>query len=238
MNTLEQLKKEMDSLATPERAAASKRFFKTGKGQYAEGDEFIGINLPDQRKVAKRYSTELRLDDLETLLQSKVHEHRLTALIMMVLQFNKAKNAETKKTIIDVYLANLAGVNNWNLVDTSAYSLLGAYLLDQPKTLLYDLANSGDLWKQRIAIIATLHFIKQNRFNDTLAIAEILLQHPHDLIHKATGWMLREVGERNLDVELNFLKQHYRKMPRTMLRYAIEKLEPQLKNSFMKGSIN
>lgn len=178
----------------------------------------IGISLTEQQKLAVRYYKIIYVKDLVSLLQSKVHELRLTALLIMVLQFNKAKTVEGKENIFAVYLINIAGVNNWDLVDTSASSVLGAYLFHQPETLLYDFVLSGHLWKQRIAIIATLYFIRQKRFEDTLAIVEILLHPPHDLIHKATGWMLWETGQRDPEVLLQFLKKHYQQMPRTALR--------------------
>lgn len=237
MTALQQIKEAFKAHANREKASVLQRYFKTGTGEYAEGDIFLGIPVPEQRKLAKEFYHQLSLNEIETLLNSSFHEHRLIALFILVLQFNKTKDEAGKKEIIDLYLDNWESVNNWDLVDSSAPYLLGAYLFDKPKDLLYNLAESNQLWKQRMAIIATYYFIKKNSFADTLALAKILLHHPHDLIHKATGWMLREVGNRNPDVAQTFLAEHYHTMPRTMLRYAIEKYPAQLRQQFMKGEV-
>jgi len=220
-----------------ERAAHSQRYFKTGAGQYGEGDVFLGLRVPQVRKLSVQFYKEATPETIEKLLASQYHELRLLALFMLVLQYQKSKAEAEKESIVELYLRNLQYVNNWDLVDSSAPYILGAHLLKRPKNLLYEMAQSGHLWKQRIAIVATYYFIKKNHFTDTLQIAELLLQHPHDLIHKATGWMLREVGNKDLDTEVQFLVTHYHNMPRTMLRYAIEKFEPRLKEQFMKGLI-
>lgn len=225
---------ELNENACKEKAQHHLKFFKTGSGEYGEGDKFIGVNVPIQRKIAKKYYREINLNELEQLLKSEIHECRLTALFMLCYKFDKAAKDE-KASIVNLYLDNIAFVNNWDLVDASAPTLLGGYLFDKNRSLLYDLANSDDLWKQRIAIIATLYFIRRDDFYDTLAISEILIHHHHDLIHKAVGWMIREVGKRDKDVAIAFLQKHYTEMPRTMLRYAIEKFDEDLRHQFLKG---
>ena len=228
-----QLTKELTGLGNPVRAEASAWFFKTGKGQYGEGDIFLGINVPNQRKVAKKYAN-LSLSDLQTLMKNKIHEMRLVALFILVLKYNTSTSSAEKKKIAGFYLKNTKNVNNWDLVDSSAGYILGDYLLNRDKSILYKLAKSKNIWERRIAIITTQGFIKSNQFEDTLKIAEILLNDKHDLIHKAVGWMLREVGNRDLKAEYKFLDRHYQKMPRTMLRYAIEKFEKEKKEFYMK----
>jgi 3-methyladenine DNA glycosylase AlkD len=214
------------------------RFFKTFPGGYAEGDIFLGVTVPNQRAIAKKYFNDISLDDIAGLLGENIHEHRLTALFMLVLKYQKAKKEEEKQAIVDCYLQNIDGVNNWDLVDSSAYLILGPWLMNRDKQILYDFAHSDKLWLQRIAIIATLHFIRNRQYDDTLRLAEILLHHSHDLIHKAVGWMLREVGNRDYQAEYQFLLKYYRTMPRTMLRYAIEKFEEEVRQGFLKGSIS
>lgn len=204
----------------PERALVSQRFFKTGEGDYGEGDVFIGLSVPQCRTIAKKYST-LSLSEVKELLYSEIHEERLIALLILVEQYKKTG----QKEIIDFYLDHLKQVNNWDLVDTSADKLVGTYLIDREKTILYRLAQSENLWERRVAIIATFAFIRQKQFEDTLRISEILMRDTHDLIHKAVGWMLREVGKRDHKVLERFLEKHSRNMPRTMLRYAIEKFD-------------
>lgn len=232
-----QIERAIQQASCPEKVPVLQRYFKTGKGQYGEGDVFAGVSVPAQRQIAKGFHKEAAATDIQKLLQSPVHEHRLTALLLLVLQFQKAKKEKNKEELVSLYLANLEGVNNWDLVDSSAPYILGAYLFNKPKTLLYEFATSGHLWKQRIAIVATYYFIKKEQYEDTLAIAKLLLHHPHDLIHKATGWMLRKVGNRNKETAVEFLAMHYQTMPRTALRYAIEKLEPQLRLQFLKGLV-
>lgn len=237
MTLVKIIQKELSSYSSKEKAFFLPKFFKTGKGEYAEGDKFIGVTVPNQRLVAKKHFSKISLNEIEELLHSPIHEYRLTSLIMLVYKFEKLISDVDKKEIFDLYVNNTDYVNNWDLVDLSAPKIVGAYLCDKDRTLLYDFAKSNHLWKQRIAIISTYYFIKKNQFEDTLRISEILLNHKHDLIHKAVGWMLREVGKIKLDVEINFLNKYYKKMPRTMLRYAIEKFNEDLRQKYLKGNI-
>lgn len=224
---LKQLQHDLKKLIDPAKAAFLPRFFKTGKGQYGEGDVFLGITVPKQRSVAKKYKN-LSLTDIDVLLESNIHEYRLTALFILISQFEKADDREQKK-FVEFYIQHLDRVNNWDLVDSTAPKILGTYLLQKDRSLLYDLVQRKNLWAQRMAIIATQTFIKHHDYNETLKIAEILLRHNHDLIHKAVGWMLREIGKRNQEIEETFLKNNAKIMPRTMLRYAIEKFAPEKK---------
>ncbi len=223
MRSVESLKIELRELSSPKKEKLYSRFFKTGKGQYGEGDVFLGITVPDQRKVAKKFK-HLTLTELQELLSSRIHEHRLTALFILIHKYNKS-DSENKKDIFDFYLKNTKYVNNWDLVDLSAHMILGDYVLDKQNLwkILYRFAKSRNLWERRISIIATLAFIRNNMVEETLEISKILLNDDHDLIHKAVGWMLREVGKRNIKALDGFLKENYREMPRTMLRYAIER---------------
>ncbi len=222
-------------LSNKNRAKISASFFKTGPGQYGEGDIFIGVTVPETRRVAKRFSQLSLLEDKE-LLKSKIHEERLLALLILVEQFNHG-GSQTRTKIFNFYQQNIKQVNNWDLVDLSADKIVGAYLLDKPKDWLDVLAKSKNLWERRIAIVSTFYFIKQNKFDKTFALAEILLNDTHDLIHKAVGWMLREVGKRNDLVLEKFLNKHYQQMPRTMLRYAIERLEENKRLAYLKNNI-
>ena len=237
MDIIKQIKEKINTYVDEEKAAVLPRYFQAFEGGYGEGDQFIGVAVPNLRKVARSYYRYIEIIDVERLLNEPIHEYRLAALFILVYKFEKAKDGGEKKTIVDTYLRNMRSVNNWDLVDSSADKILGAFLFDKDKSILYDLARSSDLWKQRIAIISTFYFIKQNHFDDTLEIAKILLNHNHDLIHKGVGWMLREIGNRDFHVEFNFLKDNYKVMPRTMLRYAIEKFEPDLRQQFLKGLI-
>jgi 3-methyladenine DNA glycosylase AlkD len=215
--------RDLNKLRNPPKAKILAGFFKTGKGQYGEGDIFLGITVPDQRKIAKKYLS-LSFVNLQKLLASKIHEYRLVALLILVEQYQKASDQDKSK-IVKFYLKNSKNINNWDLVDLSAPKILGEYLSDKDKSILYKFAKAKNLWQKRIAIVATFSFIRKNNFDETLKIAEILLNDNHDLIHKAVGWMLREVGKKDLKVLEKFLQKHYKKMPRTMLRYAIEKFE-------------
>lgn len=230
------VKNELQQYADPEKAEILTRFFKAVPGGYGEGDRFMGVKVPLQRKIARRYYKQISLEETETLLQDPFHECRLTALFILCLQMEKG-NPRQKEEIVQLYLRNLSQVNNWDLVDASAEKILGPYLMDKDKALLYELAKSGELWKERVAMMTTFHFIKNGCFAEALELAEGFLDHKHDLIHKAVGWMLREIGKRDFETEYAFLQQHYRKMPRTMLRYAIEKFDPQLRQKFLKGKI-
>ncbi len=237
MISLEQIKNDLKCYINSEKAEFFPKFFKAMPGGYGEGDQFLGIMVPDQRKVAKKYYKQVSLEAVQELLREPIHEYRFTALLIMVYKFEKAKTEQEKKKIVDLYLENVNSINNWDLVDLSADKILGAYLIDKNKDILYEFARSNHLWKQRIAIIATFYFIKKGDFKDALEISKILLNHEHDLIHKAVGWMLREIGKRDFAVEFEFLKEYYQIMPRTMLRYAIEKFDPELRKKFLKGQI-
>lgn len=230
--TSKELKKDLQNIANSEKAVLLKRFFKTGKGQYGEGDIFLGVMVPETRKIAKKY-VDLDLSEIKKSLYSKIHEERLCALLILVSKFEKGDD-KLKKEIFDFYIENAKQANNWDLVDLSSHKIVGEYLLDRNKDILYWLAKSKNLWEKRIAIISTFAFIRKNKFDDTLKIAEILLKDKHDLIHKAVGWALREVGKKNLLEEEKFLKKHYKNMPRTTLRYAIERFSQQKRNSYLK----
>ncbi len=230
-SVLDQLKSELQSLADPEKAGILSRFFKTGKGEYGEGDVFLGIKVPLQRVVARKYCN-LPLRDAKKLLSSRVHEHRLTALFILVIQYQKADNSGRSR-IADFYLSQTSGINNWDLVDLSAPKIVGAYLFDKDKSILYRLAESSHLWDRRISVLATFYFISKGEFDDALKIAGMLLKDKHDLIHKAVGWMLREIGKRDIDTEEKFLDNHCKEMPRTMLRYAIEKFDEKKRKHYM-----
>ncbi len=230
------IRKDLRGKSSLAKAKVLRGFFKTGAGQYGEGDVFLGVTVPDSRKIAVKYKC-LSFQDTEKLLKSKVHEERLVALLILVHNFNEGKE-EGKKKIFNFYLRNTRFVNNWDLVDLSADKIVGLYLLDKSdKRILYKLASSKNLWERRIAIVATFNFIKNGQFKDTLKVAEILLNDDHDLIHKAVGWMLREVGKCSLETEEKFLKKHYKKMPRTMLRYAIERFPNDIRLQYLKSLI-
>lgn len=227
------LKKELRAHANKERALLCMRYFKTGKGEYGYGDVFLGLTVPMLRKIAKKYA-DLSLPDIEKLLKSKIHEERFIALVILVMKYTKIETKiETKTKIADFYLKHRKFVNSWDLVDTSAPQILGAYLFGKDTRVLYRLARSKSIWDRRIAIIATQYFIRLGEYKETLAIAELLLSDTHDLIHKAVGWMLREVGNRSRDAEQAFLKKNVRRMPRTMLRYAIEKFPESKRRKYL-----
>lgn len=229
---IEDLKKEFKKLANPQIAQHSQRFFKTGKGEYGEGDLFLGIRVPILRKLVKKYKI-LSLKEWELFLKSPFHEERLFALLGMVMLFKKGDEKE-KNEIYQTYLKNTNYVNNWDLVDSSAHYIVGGYLIDKKKEPLYRLALSNLLWERRISIMATYYFIRHNFFVDTLKIAKLLLQDKEDLIHKAVGWMLREVGKREEKLLIDFLEQHSKKMPRIMLSYALEKFSREKKRFYLK----
>jgi 3-methyladenine DNA glycosylase AlkD len=224
---------ELLSIANPEKAKFLQSFFKTGKGQYAEGDVMLGIVVPLTRDIVKR-SPKLSFDEIQLLIDSKFHEVRLAGFLFLVKQFKKA-NKKEQKEIFDFYLKNASKANNWDLVDVTCRDVIGSYLLDKEgRGELYRLADSKNLWEQRIAIVSTWTFIKHRQFDDTLAIAEKLLHHKHDLIHKAVGWMLREVGKKNKSILIDFLEKYHKNMPRTALRYAIEHFTLEERAYFMK----
>lgn len=230
--SLQKLLNDLDRQKDPERAVNLARFFQTRVGQYGEGDQFLGLTVPLLRQAVRLYWRDLSLADVGHLVASKYHEHRLTGLLILVKQYEKGMG-EVKKSIFDFYLAHLDRVNNWDLVDLTAPNIVGDYLLTHPRAILYRYVKSFNLWHRRIAILATATFIRRGEYKDTLAIATILLADPHDLIHKAVGWMLREIGKRDLPTLLTFLDAHATVMPRTMLRYAIEKLSPSERQHYL-----
>ena len=231
---LEELKKELRESANPEKAKTLQRFFKTGKGQYGEGDIFLGIQVPIQRQIAREY-IDLNFQEIQELLNSKIHEERLIALIILAIKFKKAKKDNfVKRQIFEFYLKNTSRVNNWDLVDFSAPNIVGEFLQKEDTGILKQLAKSGNFWERRIAIISTYSFIRKRSFGEALAISDILLKDEHDLIHKAVGWMLREIGKRNKNVLEIFLQQRHKEMPRTMLRYAIEKFPEDERKKWLK----
>lgn len=231
--TRRQLQRDLAAAADPERAANLLRFFKTGKGQYGEGDRFIGITVPVLRKIALRYRT-LPLDDIATLLASRIHEHRVAALEILVVQYERA-DEDARVEIAEFYLQHTTGINNWDLVDLSAPYILGEHLRTRPRGLLDRLAESPNLWERRIAIVSTFSLIRAGEIADTFRIAEKLLADKHDLIHKAVGWALRETGKVSRPALLGFLKKHYPRMPRTALRYAVEHFSPEERKEMLAG---
>lgn len=280
------IRKELEALANPSRATILQKYFMTGRGEYAEGDLFLGVRVPAVRKIAKKYRN-LELNAVCELLTSPIHEERFLALVIMVKQFSRVGGAGTsrgaeksgsagtsrvtdgevgadgaeksgsvgmldgavvtqgietsdlasRRHYYETYMAHLEYINHWDLVDTSAMHIPGAYLFDRARDPLYELAGSDHLWSRRVAIVSTYYFIKRDDFEDTLALAEMLLHDPHDLMHKAVGWMLREVGKRDRAVEEEFLTRTYLEMPRTMLRYAIEKFPEELRQAYLKGRV-
>lgn len=225
----------LQELANPEIAAHSQRYFKTGKGEYGEGDKFLGIRVPILRKQVNQFKT-LSIPEIRKLLRSEYHEVRLLGLLIMVKQFANAPTEQQDK-LYQLYLRHTRFINNWDLIDSSAPQIIGAWLMDKDRSILYALAKSNLVWERRIAIMATACFIDKDDFADTLKIAALLLNDDHDLIHKAVGWMLREIGKRNRQQEERFLKKHYQNMPRTMLRYAIEKFDEEKRQQYLKGLI-
>jgi len=232
---LSELRKRIKSLSRPDTAKTMQWFFKTGKGEYGEGDIFVGLKVPTQRKIAREFR-ELSLSDLKELLNSKIHEERLISLLILVDNYEKGDEKE-KKTIYSFYIKNRKGINNWDLVDLSAPKIAGNYLFDKDKSILFKFASSKNLWERRIATLSTYEFIRNEQYETTLKIAKILLKDNHDLIHKAVGWMLREIGKKDLKAEEKFLKSQYKKMPRTMLRYAIEKFPETKRKKYLQGKI-
>ena len=227
-----QLWQELLELADKDRAVNSLRFFKTGQGQYGEGDKFLGIDVPTIHKLSKKYKS-LNLDNISALLRSPFHEVRLLSLFFLIIHYD-AGDRITKSKIASLYLLNISYINNWDLVDASAHKILGDYLVNKDRSILNRLAISQNMWERRIAIVATYKFIKAGSFVETLRISEKLLNDKEDLIHKAVGWMLREVGKKNNTVEKSFLDKHAASMPRTMLRYAIEKFPEQSRKKYLR----
>jgi len=230
-----EIQKKLARVADDRIASFSQRFFKTGPGEYGEGDRFRGIRVPVLRRLARQYQS-ITLLETARLLRSPFHEDRLLAILLSVRLYAKGDEV-TKAKIYDVYLKNIGFINNWDLVDASAEHIVGAFLWDKDHRPLYRLAQSSDLWERRVAIMATFHFIKRGEFSQTLRVAQMLLADKEELIHKAVGWMLREVGKRDLQAENAFLRKHYRCMPRLMLRYAIEKYSEAERQQYLKGEV-
>lgn len=235
--TFEDAYSDLLTLADPKKSRHYMGYFKSGPGEYSEEDQFLGISVPDQRKVARKYK-DMPLSEVQKFIQHEIHECRLTAVLLLVYRI-ESSDYEVLEEVVDFYLRNLEYVNNWDIVDSSCRHILGPFLENKERDLLYDLARSEDLWKKRISIVTCYHFIRDHDFGDTLAIADILLNDEHDLIQKAVGWMLREVGNRDQETEELFLQEddRYRNMPRTMLRYAIEKFDKPLRKQYLSGDI-
>lgn len=229
---------ELEAIADAKIAAHSARFFKTGPGEYGEGDKFLGIRVPRQREISKKFR-QLELAHISELLHSPYHEVRLTGIFILVSKYQMCNNVEGRKTIFDFYIKHLNCVNNWDLVDSSAKYIAGHFLYEYEKdrSILYELSDSEDLWKRRTAIMATFYFVNKGDFDTTLQLSNKYLCDSEDLIHKASGWMLREIGKQKEDILRKFLDNHYKKMPRTMLRYAIEKLDEGIRQTYLKGKV-
>ncbi|MCL2888347.1 MAG: DNA alkylation repair protein [Elusimicrobia bacterium] len=228
----EKIEKDLVAAGSKKDAVFLQRFFKTGKGQYGEGDIFIGVRAPQNRAIAKKYFKEISLEDAEKLLHSPIHEHRVCALSMLRLKFENSDVKEQEK-IVKLYLKNTKHINNWDLVDMSACYILGPWFYGKNLDTIYKLAGSKFLWEERIAVLTSFHFLRQKDFKLTLELCKKFLTHKHDLMHKATGWMLREAGKRDVKPLLSFLDAHAAKMPRTMLRYSVEKLPSAVRKKYM-----
>ena len=230
-------REEIRALANKEIAQHSLRFFKTDKGEYGHGDLFLGVRAPKIRLIAKKH-IDISITDMKTLIQSKYHEERFLGLIILVNKYAKTKDKKNRNQLYKIYVSSFKHINNWNLVDVTCPHVTGKHLIDKDRTILYKWAKSEDLWTKRIAMVSTFSFIRKNDLEDTFKIAEILLHDEHDLIHKAVGWMLREAGKRDLKREETFLKKYYKTMPRTMLRYAIEKFPETKRQKYLKGNLD
>lgn len=234
-SSLAAIRRELRALGDPAIAAHSQGFFKTGKGEYGEGDRFLGIRVPVIRKLVRKHRS-ATLIALTRMLQSKWHEERLFAVLALADRFARADDAD-RKAIFDIYTSNLEYVNNWDIVDGSAHLIVGPWLESRSRRLLYKLVRSENLWERRVAIMSTYHYIRRGEFDDTFALSKQLLDDDEDLIHKAVGWMLREAGNRDLPAEEKFLRKHYKNMPRTMLRYAIERFPEKKRKNYLHGRI-
>ncbi len=232
MSVLDEVRGELASVADPVRAAALRRYLQMGPGGYAEGDDALGITVPVQRRIAGRYWRRITLDEVAALLQQGVHEERLTALLILVRRF-RAGDQDERRSVFDLVLANTPRIDNWDLVDSIAPPVIGGWLADRERSVLDRLAGSPSVWERRMAVIATLAFIRDGDYGPTLRLAQRLLGDPHPLVHKAVGWMLREVGNRDRGVEVAFLDRYHTAMPRVMLRYAIEKFEPRSRRRYL-----
>lgn len=229
----EKVTEEIKNLANPELAQHHKRFFKTGRGEYAEGDLFYGIKVPELRKIAKKHYKNLDLRHIDELIKDPYHEVRLVAIVIMILKYQKALQDEQEE-IYNLYLNNVNYINNWDLIDISAQHIVGAFLFGKSTDKLWELANSNHIWSERISMLSTFYFIRQGKYDITLELSEYFLGHKHDLMHKATGWMLREIGKKDINTLYSFLDRFHKTMPRTMLRYSIEKLSEQKRKFYMK----
>jgi 3-methyladenine DNA glycosylase AlkD len=232
---VKEIRSRLHKLGDRQKAQFLQGFFKTGPGGYGEGDIFLGIRVPEIRELSSKYKT-LTTQETLPMLRSPIHEERLLALLLLIRAFSKGDDP-VRKQIYRIYLDNTQSINNWDLVDISAPHIVGAFLIDKSKKPLYQLAKSNNLWERRIAIMATFHFIRDHQFSEALRISKILLLDKEDLIHKAVGWMLREIGKRDMECEELFLKEHYKQMPRTMLRYAIEKFPPSKRRMYLNGAV-
>jgi 3-methyladenine DNA glycosylase AlkD len=232
--SVKKIKSELRKYGDKKKAGLLQRYFKTGPGEYAEGDIFLGITVPTLRILAKRHQ-DLRFDKTLQLLKSRIHEERLLSLLILILKYRNADPSQQEK-IYKAYLGHTRYINNWDLVDVTAKRIVGAFLKDKDRTPLYALARSDSLWERRIAVLSSFHFIEHNDFEDSLKIAEILVSDPHDLIHKAVGWMLREVGKKDREPEEKFLKKYCASMPRTMLRYAVERFPETRRQAYLQGT--
>lgn len=232
-----EIEEAMFALQNEEQAGGLMRFFKTGKGDYGEGDRFLGIKVPLTRKVVKQYWQACTEAQVEDMITSPYHEIRLCALLIMVQKYKHAVNDEERKKQVDFYLAHTAYINNWDLVDMSSYEIPGAWYSGRDKQVLYNMARTGSLWEQRIAMVSTMCWVRSGKYEDCLRMADILLHHEHDLIHKAVGWLLREVGKRDEALLKAYLSTRYKGMPRTTLRYAIEKFSSEERIQYLKGQI-
>jgi 3-methyladenine DNA glycosylase AlkD len=228
---------EIKNFSSPELAVHHLRFFKTGKDEYGEGDLFYGLKVPDIRKISKKHFNSIDLSQIDGLIKHPYHEVRLTAIVMLILKNKKASFDEQEK-IYNLYLNNVNYINNWDLVDISAHHIIGAFLFKKNTAKLWELARSGHLWSERISVVSTFYFIRQGEYSHTLELSKHFLNHKHDLIHKATGWMLREVGKRDVGALYSFLDENYKIMPRTMLRYSIEKISPDKRALYMQKNVN
>lgn len=238
MRIYNQILEALSALSSTDKANFLPRFFKTGKGEYAEGDKFLGVVVPDSRKIAKHFATKIDLVEIQDILCSEFHEMRLVALLILIHKFEKSRNQHEKNQLVDFYLKNTKYINNWDLVDLTSYKILGRYCFENhEEEILRNLCASENMWEKRMAIVATMYYIKKERYDLTKEFALKNLQHPHDLMHKANGWLLREMGKKDEAELFEFLRLHYHNMPRTTLRYAIEKFDETLRQDFLKSRI-
>ena len=238
MILVEDIRDALRTLAIQEKADFLPKFFKAGKGEYGEGDLFLGVKVPDQRAIAKEFYNKIQLNELKALISSAYHEERLTAIFILINKFEKAKTRENQQEYIDFYLSNLKYINNWDLVDSSCYKILGRFCYENNQSeILKKLSQSDEMWHKRIAIVGTMFYIKKGSFDLTKELVTQNLNHSHDLMHKANGWLLREMGKIDEKELINYLNENYQRMPRTSLRYAIERLDENVRQDYLKGKI-